>query len=128
MARPTDYTPEICDRVLGYLTDLASSEGTKLPQIAGVADWLGVSRSTLYLWAKEHPEFSDILEYVSTKQEIALVDRGLSGEFNASITKLMLTKHGYRDEALNEVRLPKPIDDLLKDDGIQEDKGTDEEN
>ena len=51
----------------------------------------------LYAWAKDENkrEFSDILDQINTKQECVLLDNGLTGKFNASITKLMLGKHGY---------------------------------
>ena len=64
-----------------------------------MAVFLDVARSTLYLWAKEHPEFSDILDALQSNQAELLIDNGLSGKFNAPITKMMLTKHGYKDEA-----------------------------
>lgn len=62
-----------------------------------MAVFLGVNRSTLYLWAEKYPEFSDILEQAMARQAQALIENGLTGAFNSTITKLMLTKHGYTD-------------------------------
>ena len=49
--RPTSYTAEMCERVIA-----AGKEGMS---VAEMASELGVAKSTLYLWAKEHTEFSD---------------------------------------------------------------------
>lgn len=51
--RPTDYYPEICE---GFEDNFKQGQS-----ILEVAVELGVARSTIYLWAKEHPEFSDAL-------------------------------------------------------------------
>lgn len=70
----------------------------RLPSVAGLAIELKVARSTVYLWAKEYPEFSDILETILATQEQVTLEGGLSGEYSAVIAKLVLGKHGYRDE------------------------------
>src|SRR5262249_28803941 len=64
----------------------------------GLAVALGIARSTVYLWADKHPEFSDILELLLSQQAAQLIQNGLSGRYNSTITKLMLTKHGYSDK------------------------------
>lgn len=70
----------------------------KLPNVAGLAVYLGVSRETLYEWGRVHKEFSDILKEVLAKQEEKLIQGGISGEYNGTIAKLILTKHGYSDK------------------------------
>ena len=70
----------------------------KLPSIEGLARYLGVSRDTLYEWAKEHEEFSDILEIVRAEQADRLINNGLAGDYNPTIAKLLLHKHGYSDK------------------------------
>lgn len=113
--RPTDYTPELLARAKAYAekaTDSALGESPKLASIAELALHLGVSRETLYAWAKEKQEFSDILQKVMTAQEMALLDNGLHGKWNPTITKLMLTKHGYTDKqdiTSDGKALPTPI-------------------
>ncbi len=96
MARPTDYTADMLALAGGYLEDCKTN--ARLPQVAGLALYLDVARSTLYLWAEQHPEFSDILEKVMASQEVNLVDGGIHNKFNPTITKLMLGKHGYHDK------------------------------
>ena len=71
---------------------------TILPSIEGLARYLEVSRDTLYEWEKQYPEFSDILEAVRAEQADRLINNGLSGDYNPTITKLMLSKHGYSDK------------------------------
>lgn len=73
--------------------------GDPIPTVAGLACVLGVTRKSCYEWAKdpEKAEFSDILEELAQRQERGLVKGGLMGEYNAPITKMMLTKHGYSD-------------------------------
>lgn len=70
----------------------------KLPTIEGLARYLQIHRSTLYAWQKEHPEFSDIIEELQQKQAERLLSNGLSGDYNSTIAKVLLTKHGYTDK------------------------------
>jgi hypothetical protein len=110
--RPTDYSPEILTRAEEYLIscqdDEIEREGNhgqtlyklkaKLPTKGGLARHLGVHRDTLYEWAKAHPEFSDVMEELSAEQEDRLINSGLSGDYNPTIAKVLLTKHGYTDK------------------------------
>lgn len=110
MARPTLYTEQLLKKAKRYLpTTIADNT---LPQVAGLALYLDVSRDTLYEWAKIYPEFSDVFERVKAAQELELVSKGLDGKFNSTITKLMLSKHGYRDSqdiTTDGKALPTPI-------------------
>lgn len=98
VGRPTDYTEELVARSRVYLTSYYDM-GDPIPTVAGLACVLGVTRTTLYKWAKDQDkaEFAYILEELAQRQERALVKGGLLGEYNAPITKMMLTKHGYSD-------------------------------
>ena len=69
-----------------------------LPSIAGLAVYLKVSRASLYLWAEEYQEFSDILEQILSSQEKKLLEGGLSNVYNPTLAKLALGKHGYHDK------------------------------
>lgn len=70
----------------------------KLPTIEGLAVYLGVHRDTIYEWSKLYPEFSDILEELRATQADRLMNNGLSGDYNSTIAKVLLTKHGYNDK------------------------------
>jgi hypothetical protein len=93
--RPTKYTPELLEECHRYLTDYNT-----LPSIAGLAVRLGIARETLQAWARDNDkeEFSYIYTQLLAKQEDELIRNGLMGHFNASITKMILTKHGYSDK------------------------------
>lgn len=105
--RPTDYSDEICRKARLYLQDF-EQYGDAIPSVAGLAVFLKIARSTIYEWAKEDDkcEFSDILQEILAKQESILLTKGLKNEFNSSITKVILGKHGYSDKVEQEVSGP----------------------
>lgn len=118
--RPTEYTPAILKKAQKYLDECEDEEvqvvkqsgnnksggyemfdsrlKVKLPSIEGLSRYLNVSRDSLYEWSSKHVEFSDILEDVRAEQAQRLINNGLSGDYNSTITKLMLSKHGYSDK------------------------------
>lgn len=108
MARPTDYSSEVISDAWAYVKEFCNDtvevkSGTailsvNLPTIEGLALYLEISRSTLYLWQKEHKEFSDIIEVLQQKQAQVLINNGLAGKYNPTIAKVLLTKHGYTDK------------------------------
>ena len=99
MARPTKYTPELLEAAREYLVSYAEHEHA-FPSAVGLADVLEISESTLYAWAKEEgkEEFSDILDAVSRKQQLVAWNKGLKGEYNANLVKLLLGKHGFSEK------------------------------
>ena len=70
-------------------------QNVKLPSIEWLAKYINISRSTIYLWRDEHPEFSDILEKILEEQADRLINMWLAGRYNWTITKLLLAKHWY---------------------------------
>lgn len=75
----------------------------ELPTREGPGLYLDIDRTTLYAWAEiDTPmgkEFSHIFDRVMQIQAHRLINGGLYGRFNATITKLMLAKHDYVDRA-----------------------------
>lgn len=71
----------------------------KIPSVAGMCIHMGIVKSTLHIWAKENTRISNALKNVKLYQENKLLNGGLSGEFNAAITKLVLHNHGYSDKS-----------------------------
>jgi len=112
--RPTKYDPLFSERVDRYL-ETVGREQTTLPTVEGYAVYLGVSRDSLYEWAKLYPDFSDTLKKISTYQKIQLINDGIYGgkEVNATIVKLMLqNNHGMKersDVTTDDEKLPAPI-------------------
>src|SRR5882672_7876419 len=102
VGRPAGYEAErIAKDVSAYISEC--KEKYYLPTIEGLAVHLCVARSTLYEWADPkgsfyHEEFSDIFEQLKAAQASMLIQNGLKNEYNSTITKLMLTKHGYVDK------------------------------
>ena len=66
--------------------------------MAGLACYLGKHKSSMYEYSKQNKEFSDTLEAIKTVQENKLINKGLTGEFNSPIVKLMLANHGYSEK------------------------------
>ena len=95
--RPTKYNGEILTKSRLYISTYESF-GDVIPSIAGLASVLDVSRTLLYDWEKKYPEFLYILEAIKREQQKVLLNKGLSGDFNSAITKLVLGKHGYHDK------------------------------
>lgn len=95
--RPTEYSQEILDKAKDYRDNLPEDE--VVHSIEGLALHINLNRSTIYDWRSQEGkvEFSNIVEAILEKQGKTLVNKGLSGVFNSSISKVMLTKHGYRE-------------------------------
>lgn len=102
--RPTKYNKEIVALAKDYLINF-DKDGDVIPTIEGLALHINIVRDTIYLWIKrdDREEFSYIVSEILQKQARILVNKGLSSDFNASITKLMLTKHGYVDKVESTV-------------------------
>jgi hypothetical protein len=119
--RPTDYTPELIEKAWAYANGGWEEVGDPVPSVAGLACEIGVRRETCHAWAKdETKEFSNILRKIAETQERQLVKGGLGGNFNASITKMMMTKHGYSDRVETDhtssdgSMTPKPTEIILR--------------
>jgi len=108
--RPTKYTPEIIACAKKYVETGWREDGDSIPSIEGLVDYLdkndlAIRRSTVYEWQthEDKEEFSDILDKILSKQSKELINQGLKGDFNSTITKLILTKHGYSDKVDNKL-------------------------
>lgn len=105
--RPTKYTPNMVKQAAYYLDHFNDEDiGDEIPSVAGLADYLSISRDTVYEWAKDEgkAEFSDILVNILSRQEKVLINKGLNNQFNSNITKLVLGKHGYHDKQDTHVK------------------------
>jgi len=97
--RPTEYTPEMLVKAQDYVLNY-EKYGDAIPSQSGLAIHLDLHRETLRVWGKdkEKHEFIGILERIQAKQEVVLINKGLTGDFNSNICKLALGKHGYSDK------------------------------
>ncbi len=95
-------------------TRYESKTTVKLPTIEGFALYISVNKTTLYEWEKEHKEFSNALEKIRTEQKARLLNKGLSGEYNSTICKLVLSSNHGMSEKTDINFKGKPIPILVK--------------
>lgn len=131
--RPTDYNEEMLQKTKEYISacneehevryrpTLNGKEiiqepyifyNPKIPTIEGLAYELKVNKTTIYEWENKFEEFSNVIDELRNKQASQLVNKGLSGQYNPTIAKVLLTKHGYRegqDLTTNDKDLPIPL-------------------
>ena len=100
--RPTKYNQGILDKTADYIANY-QKYGDAIPTAQGLTLILDVSDETISNWGKHKNkrEFFGLLEKLKRKQHQALVNGGITGDFNSNITKLVLTKHGYSDRQDN---------------------------
>lgn len=103
MGRPTKLTDDIVKQAENYIAGDWETLDHVMPSAVGLAKVIGVSKKTLYNWADSNDEFLHILAELNTEQEFTLLNKGLTGEFNTAITKLVLTKHDYSDKVAQDV-------------------------
>lgn len=115
--RPSEYSEEYIGKVEEYLDSRQDEEyefhktrGSKsdsyeekiivrLPTIEGFALFLGVNKTSLYEWEKKHEDFSNALDKIREEQRKRLLDKGLSGQYNPVIAKLILSSnHGMAEK------------------------------
>jgi hypothetical protein len=99
MARPTKYNADMLAKAKEYLVNYDQYDHA-IPSEAGLSDVLDVCRDTINEWSKhdDKKEFSDTLRKIKNKQELVAVNKGIKGDFNPAITKLILHNHGYSDK------------------------------
>jgi len=149
MARPTDYTEDVPIKAQEYLDGCVDSieeyhktrgeksdsyeriVRVKIPTIEGLASYMKISKDTVYAWEKIHKEFSYVIDDLRSTQADRLINNGMSGDYNPTIAKVLLTKHGYRegiDQTTNDKDLPTPIlNGLSSDNSTEKDSSTQEE-
>lgn len=117
MARPTKYKEEYIAAVDAYLAQHVDTPyqvvkyksktgesydhklAVKLPTKEGFALYLGVDSDTINNWATQHNEFFVALRKIHAEQHTRLLNKGLSGEYNSTIAKLILSSnHGYAEK------------------------------
>lgn len=115
--RPTKYSANMLKKAREYIeqcvdeyTEFHKSRGSqsnsferivkvKLPSIEGLSLFLGVTRSTVYLWRDNYQDFSDTLDEIEALQRERLITGGLGGDYNSTIAKLVLSaNHGMTEK------------------------------
>lgn len=105
--RPTDYDEDMVQAVYDYLESYEGM-GHVVPTIAGLSRVMKVSRDTIWRWSKDEnkSQFSDAIAELEAEQELKTISGSMTGDYNATISKLILTKHGYSDKTQQEVSGP----------------------
>lgn len=104
--RPSLYNEDMLAKAQEYLNGGWQEAGDVMPMVESLALQLNVSRATVYNWSEQHPEFLDILDSLMAAQAKQLWNKGLIGDYNSTMAKLALTKHGYSDKTSSEVSGP----------------------
>lgn len=97
MGRPPAYNESVQEQADYYVYNWQEI-GDKLPSRVGLCCYIGIHKSTSYEWEKIYPDFSDSLRAIDALQEQTLLNNGVSGAFNSTITKLVLANHGYHEK------------------------------
>jgi hypothetical protein len=104
--RPTEYNQEVVDAAWDYVDNYAD-HGHAVPSVVGLCKVINRGKSTLYDWAKDKDkEFSDILAAINENQELVAFNKSLTNEYNSTIAKLLLGKHGYSEKQQQEISGP----------------------
>ena len=102
VGRPSKLNDELLQKAITYLVQDFEINDAAVPSLAGLALYLKVNKDSLYEFARVDSElgreFSDTLKSIKEKQEFMLINGGLKSTFNSTITKLMLSNHGYSDK------------------------------
>jgi hypothetical protein len=120
--RSTICTPELVQKAKDYLRDWKKL-GDKIPSIEALACELKIHRDTIHYWKSSNYDdiravFSDIVSDILAEQARTLHNNGLSGDYNASITKLILSKHGYTEK--KEVEVKRVLTEIELDNRLRE--------
>lgn len=114
--RPTKYEGDeiMVAKVEEYLATCVDKEReidkgykiiVKLPKREGLALFLDVDMGTLSEWEEEYPEFSRALSKIDKEQKERLINNGLSGDYNSTIAKLILSaNHGMAEKTEQDIK------------------------
>lgn len=105
--RPSKLTPEMIQKAWDYIrtnTEQALEGKGQLPTKERLALTLNVSRQTMDDWKEHSAEFLDILRTLEHLQADMLLQNGLTGKYNPTIAKLLLSKHGYVEKTEQDTR------------------------
>ena len=119
---PSQYSKTILSKAKEYL-DQWEELGDYIPQLCGLSEHCQICETTRQKYEKEHEEFAAVCARVRARQQRVLINKGLSRQADASLSKLLLMKHGYSDRVETDIKSsdgsmspPKPMtEDELKE-------------
>lgn len=102
--RPTSWSKELEEKAWEYAGGAWREEGHAVPMVVGLCAFIERSSSVVYEWEKhEDKQFMDILKAIKDAQLLELFNKSLKGDYNPTMSKLMLTKHGYSDKMDSDI-------------------------
>lgn len=109
--RPREYKEEYIGLVDDYIkecedfyNDEKKEYEVKLPTVEGFALFVGHHKDTIYEWCKEYKDFSDAIDKIKNNQLNKLINKGLSGKYNPTIAKLLLSgNHNIREKSEQDI-------------------------
>ncbi len=94
---PTKYQADYPQKVEQYIKSCKTKK--ELPTIAGLSLYLHCSKPVIEVWKHKYQEFLYSLMSLLSAQEQKLINKGLKGEYNSVIAKLILSSnHGYAEK------------------------------
>lgn len=96
MGRPSKYEPEFCDQIREFLKDGYS--------VAAFAGHIGVAYSTVSLWEKEHPEFSEAVKQARAAATLWWEERNRESALGSSGGNATSIIFGLKNRAPEEWR------------------------
>ena len=116
--RPTKYTETTVDEALHYIETFEDDDDDVVPTYEGLSLRLGVCVATIENWGNQHKPFLGALKALKGKQKKILINMGLTGDFNSTIAKLILSSnHGINEktEVDNNINVAPQIFDDMRD-------------
>jgi hypothetical protein len=116
--RPVEYSPELVAKGYEYLESCVDSKKkigglveykVKVPTYEGLGLALGICKRTVIDWATKYTDFSQLTKKLLQLQAEKLMSGGLSGNYNPTIAKVLLSKHGYREVTEQEQTVAQTI-------------------
>lgn len=95
VGRPSKYNDAIQAQADEYLATWSDRDA--IPSRVGLCCFIGISKPTSYEWEEKYPEFSATLGAIEALQEHTAINKGITGDFNSTIVKLVLANHGYSE-------------------------------
>jgi len=91
--RPTTYDEEVIALAYDYIENCPDV----IHSVVGLCIHIKRAKGLVYEWIKQEDktELNDIVNAVNELQEQKLIVGSLTNELNASISKMMLSKHGH---------------------------------
>ncbi|HJE62537.1 MAG TPA: DNA-packaging protein [Alcaligenes faecalis] len=107
--RPTKLTLKTIKAAEEYIAGFEpfDPDDKRLPKREDLALHLGIGRTTLYEWTRDEntpARFLNVLDRLDMMQASRLIDRGLDGTYNATITRMLLGKVGYEEKSIVDHR------------------------